>query len=240
MNIKRSLEFCIRGWFPKEPTIYIIKSTGEKKGLYNWALCPFFVPGVLMIIAALLSVTFGLTLVTVFLPMLLEGATTVHYSGLFVGILSLGAFVLQLLSAALLLAKKHFTVAVTSMIAILPFSLAIILIPSIVDGIAWSGVITALQMAAFSVTSLILVGINYIRLKKTNAVGKTQVVRQPAENLAAGLGAVGFGLALIGAVSRFLPISIAGVDTIVFGISLLVVAFLVRRTYKHYGLQEQT
>lgn len=70
MNTKRSLQNRIRGWYPQEPALSIIKNASSKyeKKNDNWALCPYLVPGALMIFAALLSANFGLTLVSVYIP----------------------------------------------------------------------------------------------------------------------------------------------------------------------------
>lgn len=100
MTLKNKLESHIRGWLPQEPILYTLKSTKDKANFDRWALCPFLVPGALMIFAALLSALFGLTLMAAYLPESLQGADKVFYSGLYVGTLSVGAFVLGYSQAA--------------------------------------------------------------------------------------------------------------------------------------------
>ena len=63
-----------------------------------------------MIFAALLSANFGLTFLSQYLPDFLSGGN-VFYLGLYLGILSVTAFVLGSLSGGLLLARKTYTLS---------------------------------------------------------------------------------------------------------------------------------
>ena len=242
MKIKKSWSRRIRGWFPQEPTLSIIKnsSTKDERKNDNWALCPYLVPGALMIFAALLSANFGLTLVSVYLPGFPAG-DTVFYSGLYVGILSVTAFVLGLISGGLLLAGKRIHIAVTGIAIIFCFGLATIILPTL-EGLGWtSGLIVASPMIAFPVISLIQVGLNSKKLKAYNAIQEPKLtieVESPINRrpVAAGLGAAGCGFILVGLLLYFMaPIFPGMINSIliVTGVSLLVAAYLEKRTYKH-------
>lgn|GEM_PF-3457878 len=242
MNTKKNLAGT-RGWFPQEPTLNILRNTssnGEHK-IGSWASCPFLVPGALMIFAALLSANFGLPLVSVYLT----GCSSVTYSGLYIGVFSVVGFVLGLIWGVLLLAGKRIHIAAAGITVILCFGLATIVIP-IVAGLAWtSGLIFASPMIAFPAVALIQVGLNSRKLKAYTAIQepKPTIETEPQpinrKPVAAGLGAAGFGLLLVGLLSNFEGAFVFStmVDTIVIvtGAGLIAAAYLERRAYKHCG-----
>jgi hypothetical protein len=245
MTIKKELD-KIRGWFPQEPNLAYTRNSKSEEKFQREELYPFLAPGALMIVSALLSALIGLTLVCTYLPDLLEGAETIFYKGLYVGILNVGAFILGILSGSLLLAKKHITTALGSIFGIFCFGIATIIIPRALGGLWQEGVLVASPLLSFSFLSIILVGRNIKKLNDNDVTegmltiqGKEPTMsRKP---IATGLGAAGCGFLFIGALMNvIMPVfpEITSGYLFVIGISLLIVAYLERRTYSHQHLQD--
>jgi hypothetical protein len=148
------------------------------------------------------------------------------YSGLYVGILSVVAFVLGLSSGFLLLARKYIALAVTSIVIVFSFGLATLWLPTF-DGQPWYiGSIVASPMIA-SGFALIKLGMNYRKLAKNgNKLPSTR------EHLLAGLGIAGGALTVMGIVSYFVSVFLKQVYlvSLIIGIPLLIGALLSRRT----------
>jgi hypothetical protein len=244
MRTTKALINHFRGWFPQEPTLSITRSAGtqnEKNG--NWALCPFLIPGALIVFAALLSANFGLTIVSLYLP---EGGTVIK-TGFYIGIFSVVGSVLGLICGGLLLAGKRIHTAAAGLAVILCLSLATVTLP-ILTGYTWlSGLLVASPMITFLVIALIQIGFNSRKLKTYNAVHEPELTveaePQPINRkpVAAGLAAVGLGFILMGLLSFFEAAvfsTMVNEIIIVTGAGLIVAAYLERRTYKHRGLSD--
>jgi hypothetical protein len=244
MDSRNHLQNLFRGWFPQEPILSITRSTSSnsEQKIDSWAMCPFMVPGALMIFAALLSANFGLTVVSVYLPGGMSGGGAAIYTGFYLGIFSIVGFVLGLICGGLLLAGKRIHTAAAGIAAILCFGLATIALP-ILTGYPWtSGLLVASPMIAFPVIALIQIGINFGKLKTYNALHEpTSTIEtepQPINRkpVAAGLAAAGLGSILVGSLSYFEALVFSEMVNgiiIVTGACLIVAAYLERRTYKH-------
>lgn len=241
MTTKAKVKRQTRGWFPKEPTVGIIKST-RAVGKTGWRYAiPSWTPG-LMIVTSLISALFGAILVSAYIVIPAQAITTSAsgggisdghflYAGLYMGILSVIAFVLGLSSGFLLLARKCTLVALTSIIIVFSFGLATLWLPAI-DGEPWySGFLVAAPMIA-SVFGLIKLGINYRRLVVKNGNEPPNILGR----LLGGLGIAGGALSAMGIVSYFVPfeflIGQLNVLLLILGIPLLIGALLSRRILK--------
>jgi hypothetical protein len=223
-----------RGWVPTDPKIGFINSTGRTRFHRRRVTFPLSTLGAFMVVPAILSVIFGLTLVSVYLGLPYgEPGHTIYYTGLCVGVLSLAACALGLYSGLLLLAGKHFGRAVTGMVALFSFGVATLLIPLLEGLPLQSGVIVATPMLVSSVIALTWTALNINNQRITPILPKAPLTIR--ERIFAGLGVVGGGLIVLGVVFHFTPMYPFFADKVVLviGVPLLVAAFLVRRTYKH-------
>jgi hypothetical protein len=245
MGMKQRSEKFFKGWFPQEPTLRITRNTStkfeEKSG--NWALCPFIVPGALIIFAAFLSAFFGLTFVSWYLP-----DSTVISTMFYIGIFSVAGFVLDLICGVLLLAGKRIHVAAAGLAVILCLGFATIATPILMGLKSWTGsLLVALPLIAFPAVALIQTGLNSRKLKAISVIHEpdpaVETEPQPINRkpVAAGLAAAGCGFILAGLWSYYLaPIwakMVPGI-VIVAGAGLIAAAYLERRTYKHRGLSD--
>ena len=69
MKEKKSLEKQTRGWLPNYPLLLTINNTRYSRKLEKWVANPFATLGTITIVASLLSVIFGTTLVSAYLPL---------------------------------------------------------------------------------------------------------------------------------------------------------------------------
>jgi hypothetical protein len=179
MNSAKSLGDRIRGWFPQEPKISIIRSTNINLKQGRWVPLPS-ISGILLIVAALLSIYFGL----IFSNGYTDSNWHVYYAGLPISVLHWVACGLELFSAALLITRRHTSIAVASMVTVLLLGLSIPLI-NILDQpttsgpgyflflnlsspIMWqNGLFLASPMIGFSIAGLIIVGLDRRRLQGT-------------------------------------------------------------------------
>jgi hypothetical protein len=165
--LKIKLESHKRNWFPKDPLIAAIKTTEDEK-FNRWTLCPFLTPGALMVLSALLAAPFGLLLVYLYLQYVIGGPSVSMYSVPYPGILSVGAIILGFLSGTLLLANRSIVKAVAGIVTVFSFGIVILVIPPLLNGWDWvSCAAFTLPMIVLSATSLIFVGLNYIKLKRS-------------------------------------------------------------------------
>jgi hypothetical protein len=161
------LESHKRDWFPKDPLITSIKSTKDEK-FNRWALCPFLTPGASMVLSALLSAPFGLLLVYLYLQYVIGGPSVSMYSALYPGILSVGACILGFLSGTLLLANRSIVKAAACIVVVFSFGIAIQVLPPLLEEWSWGSCLElASPMIVLSAASLILVGLNYRKLKNS-------------------------------------------------------------------------
>ncbi len=167
-HLKIKLESHRRDWFPKDPLIASIKTTDDEK-FNRWALCPFLTPGALMILSAMLSTLFGLLMVFSYLYYVFASSSITTYTALYPVILSVGAFILDYLSGILLLANRSIVKAAACIVVVFSFGMAILVIPSLLEGWGWGSlyVVVSSPMIALSAASLILVGLNYRKLKNS-------------------------------------------------------------------------
>jgi hypothetical protein len=234
MKNKNNIGKQTRGCIPNNPRVGIINSAKDRKKTHRRVTLPLSRLGAFMIVPALLSAIFGLTLVSVYLTLPYgEPGQTIFYTGLGAGVLSLGAFALGLYSGLLLLAGKHFGRAVSGMVMIFSFGVATLLIPLLEGLPLQSGVIVATPMIVSSVIALAWTALNMANQRTKPIIQKTPLAAR--ERVFAGLGVAGGGLILLGIVFHFTPMYPFYADRVVLviGASLLVAAFLVRRTYKH-------
>lgn len=232
MKNKRVIKRQTRGWLPKDPVLLTSNNASYNRKIEKWIANPFPTLGPIMIISSLLSAAFGIVLVSSYLWVQFEAAVFVSYSGFYVGILSLAAFVLGLYSGMLLLLGKHFTRAVTGMLAIFCFGITTVLIP-IIEGLPSTGVLIAFPMLASSVTSLLIMALYRVSQKTTRIIPKKKLTTH--EKAFIGLGTTGCGFTIMSVVLLFSAFFIyrAQAALLIIGVTLLVAAFLVRRTYKH-------
>jgi hypothetical protein len=178
MKALKSLENRLRGWFPQEPKVSIIRSTNIlKQG--RWVPLPS-ISGILLIVAALLSIYFGL----IFSNGYTDSNWHVYYAGLPISVLHWVACGLELFSAALLITRRHTSIAVASMVTVLLLGLSIPLINmldqpttsgpgyflflNLSSPIMWqNGLFLASPMIGFSVAGLIIVGLDRRKLQGT-------------------------------------------------------------------------
>ena len=162
MNVKQSLQNRLRGWLPKESTLGAVKSTNVSR----WVALPLQISGALMIVAALLSFCFGILLLSAYQASVEYYNTANFYPALHVGILNLLAFVLGLFSGVLLLTRKHIALSITRMVVVLTCGLAAPLI-FYAEGYMWeNGLFLGSPMIAFSIATLVILGLNYRKLKR--------------------------------------------------------------------------
>jgi hypothetical protein len=173
MEMKETMK-KLRGWFPQEPKVGIIQSTNLDMQAGNWGSLPFLVSGILMILAAVTSAYFGFTLLNNLVVS--EGVMHFHtnYANLYVGLLSVAAFGLDLFAALLLLLRKYAAVAETLAAVVLACGLAspwiFTYFHSPLIYMYWGtfvlqGLWVSLPMIAFSLVTLILVRLNRRKLK---------------------------------------------------------------------------
>ncbi len=183
MTVKRSLSSRVRGWFPQDPKVGIIRSTNTNNlKLGRWVPLPS-ISGLLLIVAALLSIYFG----SIYLNSYTDSNWHVYYAGLPISVLNLTACGLELLAAALLLTRRHTSMAVASMVTVLLLGLSIPLInmldqPTIsgppfflflhlVEPSMWlSGLFWGSSMIAFSTAGLIIVALDRRRQQGTPGI----------------------------------------------------------------------
>lgn len=230
MTLKNKLQSCIRGWFPQEPTLNIIKSEAPQEPNAQLTI-PVPTLGAIMIVASLVSAVFGAVLVWSYL--LLDTGSRYAIVGLHIGVLSLATFVVGLSSGIILLIGKHFLASMASIVTVLAFGLVILMIPVIEGGPRESGLLFALPMIVSSFAALSVT---------CNAMSKpAQANTQPSgrERIFVGLAASGGGLTAIGAlfyVARLNPKEEVLMLTLVIGIPLLMAAFYVKKTKEDEGI----
>jgi hypothetical protein len=169
MGAVENLENRIRGWVPKEPATGIIKTANVNAKSGRWNAFPVVVSGALMIVASLLSFCFGILLLSAYQASVEYYNTANFYPALHVGILNLLAFVLGLFSGVLLLIRKHIIVSITSMVVVLTFGFASPLI-FYAEGYMWeNGLFLGSPMIAFSIATLVILGLNYRKLKQAKS-----------------------------------------------------------------------
>ena len=175
MNVTRTLEARIRGWFPQEPAMGITKSANvNMKPTWSVAL-PFLASGVLMIIAAVVSAYFGLTLLNDLVVSVGAKHFHVDFARLYVGVLSLVSFGLDLFAALLLLLRKYVVLAEVLAVIVLACGLASPwiftyfhspLVYMYYETVLLNGLFVSSPMIAFSLATLILVRLNRKKLKQ--------------------------------------------------------------------------
>jgi hypothetical protein len=179
-HLKIKLDLHKRNWFPKDPLIAAIKTTDDEK-FNRWALCPFLTPGALMSLLALLSGLFGFVLVFAYIVFVVAGTTNI--TTLYPGILCIGAFILGTLSSILLLANRSIVKATVCILGVFSFGIATFVALPLLDGLRWdSFLVVALPMVALSAASLILVGLNYRKLKNSLITKEDNIKRDKPDN----------------------------------------------------------
>lgn len=176
MNTKKTLGAHIRGWFPQEPTVGIIKMANFNPKIVWSTTLPFITSGALMIIAAVLSAYFGLNLVESYRTSLANGRfVSTDYPSLYVALLSFVSFGLDLFAALLLLLRKYIAVAEILVSIVLACGLAAPwiftyfhspLIYTYWEQFLLQGLYVASPMIAFSLITLILVRLNRKHFKQ--------------------------------------------------------------------------
>ena len=175
MNVRKALGSRFRGWFPQKPkmspSVSIIRSTNVNVKPGRWVPLPS-VSGLLLIVAALLSIYFGSIFIRSY-----ESNYNVYYAGLPIAILHLVASGIELFSAALLLIRKHTSIALACMVIVFLLGLSIPLIGMLdqpttggppfflfrhlLSPTMWlNGLFLGSPMIAFSAAGLIIVGLD--------------------------------------------------------------------------------
>jgi hypothetical protein len=237
MTLKNKLESRIRGWFPQEPTIGIIKSTQINLRFDRWVGLPFSTIGALMIIFSVLSVAFGTSLISFIVDYQshfpAEPGETIFFSVLCAGIFNLAAFPFGLCAGILMLARKNIGIAITGMFIVLSFGLATVLVPIFEGQPPQSGLYTASLMIVPSVVALCITG---TKIGRQKTIITSQNELPPIhKSVFAGLSAAGGVLTVAGLIIYFSPLypqRLIVILTLSVGVSLFVAAFLVRKKYK--------
>ncbi len=227
MKQLQSLKKKLRGWFPQEPTLNVIKSEAPQEPNALLAL-PVPTLGAIMIVASLLSAVFGAVLIWIYLILNTGAGAPVYFIGLHIGILSLAAFAVGLSSGIMLLIGKH-TAAMAGIVTVLAFGLATLIIPVIEGESSTSGLLFALPMIASSFAAL---SVTCYAMSKPTQPNSQPSVR---ERVFVGLAASGGGLTAIGALFYlvpFYPTDEVVIVTLVIGIPLLMAALFVRKAKK--------
>ena len=174
LAITRNPKNRLRGWFPQEPAMGIIKSVNVNVKPTWLATLPFLASGALMIIAAVLSAYFGFNLLLDYQATINRYNVQTDYASLYIGLLSIVAFGLDLFAGMLLLLKKHLVIAETLAAVVLACGLAspwiVLYFHSPLIYIYWEkfllqGLIASSPMIAFSLVTLILVRLSRKKLK---------------------------------------------------------------------------
>jgi len=242
MTLKRSLSSRVRGWLPQQPTLGVVKSVQLNEKQNRWSSLPFLAAAGLMLVATILSAFVGIDIVLSLLPYRhVPGSYSMFsYSNFYVEIVGLANFILGSYSSFLLLSRKRAKSAAVGMSVIVSLWLTTPLAHAL-ENLDWQiGLLAAWPLIALPVLALLLTAFNNFR-----GITKLTFQKEPPTtraSLVIILGVSGGGLTLMsiayGAVTFFQyhisPLSILlMMPTVVTGVSLLVVTYLVRRTYKH-------
>ena len=245
MITKKDLENRIRGWFPQEPKVGIIKSTNLNMKSGKYSPLPFLASGALMILAAALSAYFGFSLLNSYQASVAYYHVATSYMELYVGLLNFAAIGLDLFAAALLLLRKYVVLAEVLVGVVLAFGLASPLIFTIEGYLPIGGLIFGLPMIAFSIVTLILLRLNNAKLKQETNMRWTALpfVLSGALMILASILSAYSGLDLLLLYRTGLSTAYAAIyrsdlyvgilNLVVFGVGLVAGILLLRR--KHFG-----
>jgi hypothetical protein len=168
MTIKRSLGSHIRGWFPQEPQVGIIRSTNYTVKTNGWVPLSFALSAALMIIGATASAYLGSMLMLSYQGDL-QHYTRFAYLDLYLGLLNYIALGIGLFSAVLLLLRKYPNLAEALIAVVLAFGLATPLIFTMEGLMPENGLLLGWPMVAFSIITLVLLRLTRRKQNDVNA-----------------------------------------------------------------------
>jgi hypothetical protein len=242
MTGKQRSSSLTRGWLPQQPTHGVIKSNEFSKNQSRWAAIPFLGASGLMAVASVLSAFVGVSIVASISPFQPPpgSVSMFSYSNIYVEIVGLATFVLGSYSAILLLSRKRINSAVAGIVIVVSLWLTTPIAHAL-ENIDWEiYLLAAWPLIALPISALILTAINnFLSRNKSTFPKEPPTIRK---SLVIILGVTGTGLTLLSianGVLTFFQFHIIAVTflligpAVITGVSFLVTAYLVRRTYKH-------
>jgi hypothetical protein len=238
MNQKKGLKNTIRGWFPQQPVLDIVKSAQLNEKRNRLGALPFLAAASLMLVAAILSAFVGADIVLSLIPSrVAPGSYSMFsYSNVYVEIIGLANFILGSCSAVLLLSRKRAKSATVAMVVVLSLWLTTPLAHAL-ENLDWQvGLFAAWPLIALPILALLLTAFSNFR-----GANKLTFLKEPPStrsSLVIVLGVSGGGLTFMsviyGVITFFqyhiFPLAVLlMIPTMIFGVSLLVVTVLVRR-----------